>query len=528
MAIPTLSGGITTAGNTLSNADSTTGWSGTSVATDADIKVEGTAAVSCILRNDLSTIQYTNGTGINMSNQHFRGWINTTTLGQLDFMEAYIGGGFYIVFKGPPTITDPVGVPTYRGGYQYVVVYGGNTPDSGTAPGTETAFGFRFNRTVAPANRTNTYVDVFRYGDGYTATGGTLADPITFTTISDVDVVDAYGIVQNIRDTNFLFGEVTIGSGATATYMTVANEAVIFTDSPVSSTLYKITATGSGCTFDATNSLFKANGAQNFRFDMSAVNSLICEGNVFIQASPLVFASGQTITSNTFIDCGALTTGGATVVRGSFETCAPVVVADLANLSLCTFMGDNTQAAVELTSIGDGSMDWSCDASSGYASGSLGTFTTANDAGADAAIFVSATTGTITISVVSGGTVPSVRTAGATVIVEAQPTIFSVSGLKDGTEVRIINSSTNVEIAGVESVSGGVGTGINNGSGNVTISGTTNDNKFSYAYQYSADVPVFVAIVATGYEIIYQDSSLINTDRDIPVSQALDRTYSNP
>ena len=522
MAIPTLSGGITNAGNTLSNADDhTLGWVGTSTDTELDIKVEGTGAVLCTLRNNLSTIQYNNGTGVNMSTQHFRGWINTTTIGQLDFMEAYLGNAFYRVFKGPGTTTDPAGIPTYRGGYQYVVVYGGNTPDSGTAPGTVTAFGFRFNRVSAPANRTNTYVDVFRYGDGYTATGGTSSDPINFIGIADVDVVDAYGIVQNIRDVSFLFGEITVGSGTTPTYMTVANEAVIFADAPVATTLYKIVGTGSGCTFDATNSLFKSNGAQNFRFDMSAVGTLVCDGNVFIQASPLTFGSGQTITSNTFINCGGTTTNGATIVRGSFENCSPVVVSDLSQLSLCTFMRDDAQTvhAVELTSLGTGTMTWTCIADDGYNAGSAGTFTTANDAGLDASIFVNVGSGNLTINVGPGGTIPSIRTAGATVTVQ-QAVTLSITNVIEGSELRIYDTSLNELGGGVEQV--GISTP---GSGfSVTAEGGGRYT-VEYSYNYSVDTDVIIVAFDVDYVPLRLTDTLGNTSRSIKIEQQFDRNY---
>ena len=447
MAVPTLSNVPT-----IINLAETTGtWSGTTVALETDLKLEGNGSISCILRADGSTIQGTAGTSFSGTNQHIRGWIQFQPVATLDFMEMYLVGNntaYWEIFSGAGSAST---APLYEGGWYYAIIDFNSTQDSGTKPTNNiTALGFRFQRVSAPANRTNTFVDAFYYGDGYTATGGTSGDPITFATIADVDVVEAYGIVQSIRDTNFLFGAVTIGSGATSTYMTVENEAVIFADAPVSSTLYNITATGSGCTFDATNSLFKANGLQTFDFDMSAVNTLICNGNVFIRAGSLTFTSGQTITSNTFIDCGTLTTGGATVVRGAFSTCDPVIVSDLSQLSLCTFVGDNTQAAVELTSLGTGTMNWSCDATNGYATGSSGTFTTANDAGADGAIFVNVASGTLTINVVSGGTIPSIRTAGATVTVQ-QTVTFSIENIVAGSEVRLFNQSDLSELGGGQS-----------------------------------------------------------------------------
>lgn len=113
--------------------------------------------------------------------------------------------------------------------------------------------------------------------------------------------------------------------------------------------------------------------------------------------------------------------------------------------------------------------------------------------------------------------------AGAVTVV-GQPRNFELTGLKDRTEVRLVNSSTNTEIAGVENVIGGVGSGINNGGGTVTVSGTTDDNTFNYAYQYSADTNIFAAILSSStYEVIYLNSTLEDSDKSIPVQQQIDR-----
>ena len=105
-------------------------------------------------------------------------------------------------------------------------------------------------------------------------------------------------------------------------------------------------------------------------------------------------------------------------------------------------------------------------------------------------------------------------------------TIFELTGLKDGTEIRIVNSNTNTEIAGIETISGGVGTGPNNGSGTVNVTGSTDNNTFSYSYQYSVDIPIFVAIVNKAYEIIYLTGTIGENSQSIPVQQQLDRNYS--
>jgi hypothetical protein len=519
VAVPTLSNVPTT----INLAETTGTWTGVTVTLETDLKLQGNGSISSILRPDGSTLQGTAATPFSGTNRHIRGWIQFQPVATLDFMEMYLVGNntaYWEIFSGAGSAST---APLYEGGWFYAIIDFNSTQDSGTKPTNNiTALGFRFQRVAAPANRINTFVDAFYYGDGYTATGGTSGDPITFATIADVDVVQAYGIVQSIRDTNFLFGAVTVGSGATSTYMTVKNEAVIFANAPVASTLYNITATGSGCTFDATNSLFKANGLQTFDFDMSAVNTLTCTGNVFIRAGSLSFTSGQTLTSNTFIDCGSLTTGGATIIRGSFENCDPVIVSDLSQLSLCTFVGDNTRAAVELTSLGTGTMNWSCTADDGYNAGSAGTFTTANDAGADGSIFVNVGSGSLTINVVSGGTIPSVRTAGATVTVQ-QSVILTLTNIIAGSEIRIFAQSDLSELGGgIEEVG-------------ITTPGTgfaaelQGDGTYTVTYTYSypgSDVPVFITVLDVDYQIVRLDDSLTSASRSIKINQIFDRNYN--
>lgn len=123
---------------------------------------------------------------------------------------------------------------------------------------------------------------------------------------------------------------------------------------------------------------------------------------------------------------------------------------------------------------------------------------------------------------------------GGSITTQGPDSNFELTGLKDGTEVRLINSSTNVEIAGVETIVSGsaVGGVINNGSGTVTISGSANaatENVFNYAYQHSTDIDIYAAILsASTYEVIYLDSTLALADKSIPVQQQEDRNFNDP
>lgn len=103
---------------------------------------------------------------------------------------------------------------------------------------------------------------------------------------------------------------------------------------------------------------------------------------------------------------------------------------------------------------------------------------------------------------------------------------FELTGLKDGTEVRIYNASDTSDIAGVETITAGSGTGATTG---VTITGTTNDSTFAYQYTYSIDINIIVVVVNLNFQNIYLEGlTLTNTNQSIPIAQVIDRQYLNP
>ena len=408
MAVPTL----TNTPTIIDTADATTNWSGG--AAEPDVTIDENGSISETLRANGATLSVT--TSFTSAGNHVRGWFQFSAIPDLDFIDFELNGGTatYILFDGPGETNSASGVPRYRGGWFYVLVDLDGTPDSGTVPTTTTSIGYEFNRVSQPRNVINTFADVLWRGDGYTCTGGTSGDPITFETIASADASAGlyYGVVQTVRDTTFIFGAVTIGAGATATYCTVANEAVIFDDQRLAATdLYKIIATGSGATFDATNSLFKGNGAQTFDFDMSAVNTLICDTNVLIQAVP-TFGSGQSVESCTFINCALTTGGGATFTGCTFDestSASSLTLTALTQIVNCEFMSDGSNNAVELTGAVPATYLWD-HVTSGYLAGSEADFTSGTNA--NATIYINPTSADstdITITVPLGITLPSIR-----------------------------------------------------------------------------------------------------------------------
>lgn len=104
--------------------------------------------------------------------------------------------------------------------------------------------------------------------------------------------------------------------------------------------------------------------------------------------------------------------------------------------------------------------------------------------------------------------------------------IFSLTGLKDQSEVRIFRTSDSVEVAGVELIVGGIATSPTTG---VSVSGTTDNNTFTYSYVHSADTSVYIVIVNTGYGYVSINNLILgDSDQSIPIQQTLDRNYLNP
>lgn len=98
-------------------------------------------------------------------------------------------------------------------------------------------------------------------------------------------------------------------------------------------------------------------------------------------------------------------------------------------------------------------------------------------------------------------------TTGTTVVTSTSYTL-TLSGLKVGSEVRIFNSGTTNQLAGIES--------------------TTSEN-FTYNYSYTEDFKVDIVILSLNYLYIkYTGYTLTSASSTIPIQQQVDRSYKNP
>lgn len=323
MATPTFSNTPTV----LSDCDSMTGWTGNSGETDADLKKEGNASLVFIFSTNGNNDAYFEPVAaVDLSNTHIRLWFLATNYSHWDIKAN--GGLQFFVSDGVDTGYWYVhGKDTYAGGWVLLTIDTALGVDSGVKP-TMTAItevGVRVATLTKPKTADNTWLDLLCYGDGYTITGGSDGDKITWQDIADTDVdtTEGWGIVQKINGIFFVNGKLIFGDGAGtgSCYFADTGETVVFLDEPVNANLYEIkvegNATGttkfqmgtksgsrgiSGC-------LIRAAGTQDF--DITSTDADIDElklyGCTFLNADSVQLppaASGREVIDCAFEVCG--------------------------------------------------------------------------------------------------------------------------------------------------------------------------------------------------------------------------------
>jgi len=304
MATPSVTANLTT----ISSCESTTGWSGPTLALDPDVKKEGSNSISAIVRNDGEQIYYA-VTNQDYSGEHIRFWVSTAVYGA---MKTKANGGLrFFLYDGTNTAYwNIAGIDTYAGGWLNIVVYSDSTPDSGTVDtssidrlGIEFGLTFSFKRVI------DTWVDYLRYGDGLTITGGTSGDEINLSGVAAIDLTNGYGIVEQNAQTgvNAIYGKILIGNGATTTWFKEDGTVSIFADANVNSSLYGLRFQGTGCRGEIKGSTINAYNRKWFLdCDDADLVSMNIEGCTLVNINNSNFKSGQTINNNVFDNCGQI------------------------------------------------------------------------------------------------------------------------------------------------------------------------------------------------------------------------------
>ena len=103
---------------------------------------------------------------------------------------------------------------------------------------------------------------------------------------------------------------------------------------------------------------------------------------------------------------------------------------------------------------------------------------------------------------------------------------FELTGMRDGTEVRIYRVDNQNEVASVEEITNGTGSSPTTG---VTTGGTTDDNTFTYTYEYSVDIDIYVVILNLQWNTpTLRGLTLSNSNQSFPIQQSIDRNYNDP
>ena len=300
--------------------------------------------------------------------------------------------------------------------------------------------------------------------------------------------------------TNPVFLKVNGGAVEFPSKKNVAKKIVNYngTDDSVGWTFYP----GASDTIDLAGTVFASASKFHWRIHASASGSATYNfsGVSLIGAGDVQLRAVTTFADMAFTTCPTVYTNGATVQNCTFLN-SKVFVSSPANAALIsdsTFTKNTgTSHALEISG---SAADFTLDGVnfSGYA-GSNGS--TGNEA-----IYVNIASGTVNISIVGGGSIPSIRTAGATVNVTASVSV-TLTGLKNPTEIRVFNAGTTTERSGT-------------GAENVTTG--------THVFTLPSGTAVDISILSLGY----QNTRLLNysttSDATVPISQVIDRQYQNP
>jgi len=351
---------------------------------------------------------------------------------------------------------------------------------------------------------------------------------------TDANGTNEWGVFREVNGIYNQYAPIQFGTAAAATTINESNftSALVENGGPASTFVNHNIDLGNASTTiryaDGTilNSTGIAIQSLTPSFTITGASGSFSAENLSLLAFDTVTLTSSCVWDGGTIELRDLTQGGAEIKNCTVRTrnatggasCNDATFGATSGIHDCTFINTGTldHHAFDITS----SVTLTNIRFSGYTTGNNAAIV--NTSGNDVVITCDGTTVTSEVTVTQQG-------VGGSITVVGQPRNFELTGLKDNTEVRLINSATNTEIAGVEDVIGGVGTGINNGGGTVTVSGTTNDNTFNYAYQYSADIDIFAAIISgSSFEIQYLDSTLEDSDKSIPIQQQTDRNFNNP
>lgn len=464
-------------GGSTSTCDAITDWSGSPVLDTINV-LEGAGCLSKKVSNSLLTFVYTLAASLDLSATHIYAWMLVTTLGKL---ETKANGGLRIrVEDASANFAEWYvgGKDTYTGGWRNFVADTTRTPDrtSASAPAYTaiTKVGVAFIMAVSvTGNVTNCFWDVLRYGSGLKITGATSGTPGTFQDVLDAEASNFYGVLRREGGVLFCSGELVFGdtAGSGDTYFEDFGQVLIFEDKLVKAGLYKIKIQA-----NAAGTISVKFGAKVGSGESAVGNAGVTFRSASKAGSPFrVDCSGTNIDLWGFYGC-TFQNGDTTVFDQTTGNVGELIGTSWQNMAQadigkaftrrCTFSG--------YTLTGDGALLWNesidikncqflanTDATNDpaaiehpSAAGSPYSYDALTFSGND--YDVNNTSGSaVTINIVNTPTGGASTSKGSGVTF-SNPKTLILTGIQSGSEARLYNQSTNAELAGNETVSGGI------------------------------------------------------------------------
>ena len=296
--------------------------------------------------------------------------------------------------------------------------------------------------------------------------GGGTADYATFAGMAAkndnneaTDGYNVWGLFQKIAGGYLWKGLMRLGYTSAVDFRDSDVLILIDETDNVTAGFNKIDVEQSGSRVDWTNITIQALGTVSpGAFECVADADINWDGCKFIDMGTFVFDSASTILNTTWQRCTLVTSGAGVFTGCTFEesTSSSSILcaapAEAASISNTHFMSDGSTHAIEITGTA-ANVTLSGNTFSGYAAsdGSTG----------NECIYVNIASGSMTISISGDGDFPSIRTAGATVLVQNTKiltvTVQEADGTKiSGARVGIYKLSDRTEIHTGTTTAGGV------------------------------------------------------------------------
>jgi hypothetical protein len=559
----------------ISEADATTGWTSTSTLTANTVEptpVEATSRLDLTVSNATQNSYFTLPAAVNLTGSIVYFWFShraefdtTQNIGVgIQLGDGTNRAAFGIMgsdavafshFDGPVTWQCLALDVANRQRYPSVNITG--TSQSLNVGGI-TQIGLYMKTIVkAVGGAVNCFIDIGRYtsssianGTALTITSGSSSDPGSFQQIALADrrtgSLQAHGVVRQLGSGLFgVQGGLTFGNatGTDSSWFEDKNVSVSFenrkfttdkykliiVDNGVGTTTFKLgTKVGTGVSaLGADGCSFVAGSGVGCLFDSQSdidVTDVFIYGSTFTGFTEGIFLnSNQEFINNTVSQGGTLFPGtgsGAILVNSSFSN----LLTSRASASVywntqsdtsgkldgCNFtMGVTGSHAIELGPNTPSTIDFNSITFTSY-EGTPGTNLVSNSGNTGSAVYNNSGKA-ITINI-SQGTVPAVRNgAGATTTI-VNAIQVTLTGLKDNTEVRVLEFGANppVELAGTENATDG-----------------TIDNR-TFSFSLTAGTIVTIVVHSLAYEYIsISPYTVPSAPSELPIQQRTDRNYIN-